>query len=211
MLFEYKLKVNNIMNLRFLSPKVDSSVELEKSKCIFNIKQMAPKAREVTPLDLGDDVDNTFTVLENLSRNTSFKEYQNAATKFLTGDFLYGSTLFIPKLTADSRRALIPAAVITDIAVSGTYYFMTHDILRTLFTFGVAVPLVLCIGYCFFQNQITLAYATKETWQPKTDLKNQLEYFNSHFVEPNNSDIDKLTLGDLVYLPNIENRMAPSM
>lgn len=200
------------MNLRFLSPKIDSSIEeLEKSQCIFNIKQIAPKAREVTPLDLDNDVDNTFTVLENISRKTSFKEYQEAATRLLTDDFQYGSTLFIPKLTAGSRRALIPPAIITDIAVSGTYYFVTQDILRSLFMFGVAVPLFLCIGYGYFQSQLTLAYATQETWKPVTDLKKQLEYFNTHFIVPNNSEIDKLTLGDLVYIPNAEIRVTHSM
>jgi hypothetical protein len=79
------------MNLRFLFPKSDA--KSEKDQCIFNIRKIAPSARALTMIDLGDDVDNTFTVLENLSSKTLFKDYHDASTRLLTNNFIYGNGL----------------------------------------------------------------------------------------------------------------------
>jgi hypothetical protein len=45
-------------------------------------------------------------------------------------------------------------------------------------------------------------YYTEETWKPVTDLKEQLEYFNTNFVIPENAETNELTLGDLIEVAN---------
>lgn len=198
------------MTLRFLSSKKNNTSTLsEKNQTIINIKETAPSARALKMVDINGEINDIFKVLENLSCKTLFKDYQRAATSLLDDNFDYGSTLYIPKLQSDTCFLFAIPVVVANFSISCAFYFATQDISMSLLLFCVLLPLACWAEYSPLANKPKKAYInrfyTEETWKPVHDLKKQIKYFNAHFIAPEDSDLESLTLDELVDISNKEN------